>query len=110
MLFLGGYLVDRQVRGPVLLTLLAVALSLGVGQYLMLRRTGLTPVHAAVYALVALSAAGPLVGLGLGGSLLPYVLAVTGAALVVVGLVDHRRLVRAFAPLRATDAEGDGER
>lgn len=110
MLFLGGYIVDRQVRGPVLLTLVALAISLGVGQYLQLRRTGLTPVHKAVYGLVALGAAGPLVGLGLGASLLPYILAVTGAALVVLGLVDHRRLVRSFASLDASDPERDGER
>ncbi len=103
LLFLGGYVLDRHLRGPVLLTLVALALSLGVGQYLMLRRTGLTVVHVVVYALVAVAAAGPVVGWGRGEVLLPYILAVTGAALVVVGLVDHRRLVRSFAPL----GEGD---
>jgi hypothetical protein len=106
LLFLGAYVADRHLRGPVLLTLLAVALSLGVGQHLMLRRTGLTPVHLAVYGLVALAAAGPLVGLGTGAQLLPYVLAVTGGALVVVGLVDHRRLVRALAPVEDEDHDG----
>ncbi len=102
LLFLGGYALDRALQGPVLLTLLAVALSLGVGQYLLLRRMGLTVLHKVVYVLVALAAGGPLVGLGRGNALLPYILLVSGLALVVIGLVDHRRLVRALSPVDRT--------
>lgn len=106
-LVLLGYVLDRLLRGPVLLTLLAVAASLAIGQHLLLRRVGLTLVHRFVHGLVALAALGPLVGLGRGDALLPYVLVVTGAALIVVGAVDHRRLVRAFAPVEVPAEAAD---
>ena len=103
---LTGYILDRFWEPPVLVTLLTLAVVLGVGQHLMLRRTGLTPVHRVAHGLVALAAFAPLLGLG-HGALLPYVLAVAGLALVVTGLVDHRRLVRLLGP---ADEDADDER
>lgn len=111
LLLLGTAVVlDRLLHPPVLVTMLTLAVVLGTGQHLMLRRTGLTRVHLLVYALVALTAAGPLVGWGRGDDVLPYGLAVAGAALVVTGLVDHRRLVRILGPATVDPAEGDDER
>lgn len=96
---------DQRWQLPVLITMLIMAVVLGIGQHLMLRRTGLTAVHLAVYAAVALTAAGPLLGLGRGDALFPYAETVAGLALVVTGLVDHRRLVRILGP-----ATGDAGR
>lgn len=94
-----AFILDRVLQPPVLVTMLTLAVVLGVGQHLMLRRTGLTPVHLAVYALVALTALAPLLGGDRGSTgLLSYGLAVAGLALVVTGLVDHRRLVRILGP------------
>ena len=110
VLLLAAYAVDRALQPPVLVTMLTLALVLGVGQHLMLRRTGLTGIHRAVYALVAVAAAGPLVGWGRGDALAPYGLAIAGLALLVTGLVDHVRLVRILGP--ATDpatADGTGD-
>jgi hypothetical protein len=105
-LLVAAFLLDRFWQPPVLLTMLTLAVVLAVGQYLMLRRTGLTAVHLVVYGLVAVSAAGPLVDVGGGDALVPYALTVAGLALVVTGLVDHRRLVRFLGPA-AEDADGD---
>ena len=106
VLLVTGFVLDRFWQPPVLITLLTLAVVLGVGQHLMLRRTGLTPVHRLVHGLVAVAAFAPLLGLG-HGALLPYVLAVAGLALVVTGLVDHRRLVRLLGP---ADEDADDER
>ena len=106
VLLVTGFVLDRFWQPPVLITLLTLAVVLGVGQHLMLRRTGLTPVHRLVHGLVAVAAFAPLLGLG-HGTLLPYVLAVAGLALVVTGLVDHRRLVRLLGP---ADEDADDER
>ncbi|GAA1435585.1 hypothetical protein GCM10009616_33040 [Microlunatus lacustris] len=106
VLLVTGFVLDRFWQPPVLITLLTLAVVLGVGQHLMLRRTGLTPVHRVVHGLVALAACGPLLGLD-HAALVPYVLAVAGAALVVTGLVDHRRLVRLLGP---ADEDADDER
>ena len=95
-----GFVLDRWLRGPVLLTLVAVAVSFAVGQLLLLRRTGLTPVHWAVYALVLLAAFGPLLGAPRGSAALPYVLTAAGLAMIVLGVVDHQRLVRILGPAR----------
>ncbi len=107
VLLVTGFVLDRFWQLPVLLTLLTLAGVLGVGQQLMLRRTGLTPVHRVVHGLVGLAAFGPLLGLGRGGALLPYVLVVAGLALLVTGLVDHRRLVRVLGP---AEEDADDER
>ena len=109
LLLVTAFLLDRFLQPPVLLTLLTLAVVLGVGQHLMLRRTGLTRVHRVVHGLVALAALGPLLGLGRGDALLPYGLTVAGLALLVTGLVDHRRLVQILGPADA-DPEADDER
>lgn len=107
MVILVAFVLDRWLDPPVVLSLLAVAAGLGVGQILMLRRLGLTPVHWAVYAALMVAAFAPLVGVANKGLFTPFVLAVTGAALVVLGLIDHRRLVRAMGPAASGD---DGQR
>jgi hypothetical protein len=93
-----GYLLDRWLSPPVSLSVLAVALVLGGGQFLTLRRIGLTPIHWIVYGLLVIAAFGPLLGLGVGGLFSTYALTVTGVALVVVGIVDHRRLAEMMGP------------
>ncbi|MGH3502695.1 MAG: hypothetical protein ACRDQA_17650 [Nocardioidaceae bacterium] len=102
-----AYALDIAVQRPVLATPLVLAAALAVGQYLSLRRTGLTWLHWAVYVLVAASAAGPLLGLGIGTNLLTYVLVVGGLAFIVLGVVDHIRLVRFMGPV---DERSVGER
>lgn len=104
---LAAYFLDRDLGGRVLITLLVAAAALAGGQLLMLRRTGLTWMHWTVYACVAVCSAGPIVGLGVGDELLPYVLVVGGLGLIAVGIVDHLRLVRFMSPV---DERGDGER
>lgn len=99
LLILAGYVLDQWLRPPVSFSLLAIVVVLGGGQWLMLRRVGLTPVHWIVYALLVVAAFGPIVGWGVGGLFTPYVLVVTGLALLVVGVVDHLRLVRLLGPL-----------
>lgn len=99
-----AFALDRRLAPPVVLSLLAVAAGLGVGQFLMLRRVGLTPVHWAVYAALVVAAFAPMAGVANQGLFTPFVLVAVGAGLVVVvGLVDHRRLVRAMGP--AADVE-----
>lgn len=98
-----AFVLDRWLAPPVVLSLLAVAAGLGAGQFLMLHRVGLTPVHWAVYAALVVAAFAPMVGVANKGLFTPFVLAVTGAALVVLGLIDHRRLVRAMGPAASVD-------
>lgn len=98
VILLLGYVLDRWLQLPVLLTLLGLAVSLAVGQFLMLRRTGLTPVHWLVYAALALAACAPVAGWPRGADSLPYVLVTAGLALIVLGVVDHRRLVKILGP------------
>lgn len=92
-----AWAVDSGPGAPLLIAPMVFAVVLGVGQKLLLRRTGLTPVHWIVYGLVFLSAFVPLAM----PSFYP-VLPVLGAGLVVIGLVDHFRLVRFMTPA-ATD-------
>lgn len=94
-----SFQVDRSVELPVLLSLLALAGVLCVGQMLLLRRVGLSPVHWIVYFAVAVASTGPLAGWARGEGLSTYVLAVTGAATIALGLIDHLRLARALAPV-----------
>ncbi len=93
-----AFVLDRWLTPPVSLSILAMVLVLGGGQFLTLRRVGLTPIHWVVYGLLAIAALGPLVGLGVGGLTSTYVLTVIGIALIVVGFVDHRRLVKMMGP------------
>lgn len=93
------------------ITLLCVAVVLAVGQRLSLRRIGLTPVHIAVYLAVAAAALIPGLFVNFpfwvsGGFLSPYVLAVTGAACIIIGVTDHLRLARLMAP-HSTDQTTD---
>lgn len=98
VVLLVSYILDRWLEPPVLLTLIGLAVTLAVGQFLMLRRTGLTVVHWLVYAALVLAAFGPLVGGPRGGGALGYILVAAGIALIVLGIVDHRRLVRILGP------------
>ncbi len=102
VILLVGYVLDRWLQLPVLLTLIGLAGSLAVGQFLMLRRTGLTPIHWCVYAALLLAAFAPLVGGPRGGDAQPYMLICAGLALIVLGLVDHRRLVKILGPAETT--------
>jgi hypothetical protein len=104
VILLVAFVLDRWLELPVLLTLLGLAASVAVGQFLMLRRTGLTPVHWCVYAALALAALAPVVGGPRGAEALPYVLVCAGVALIVLGLVDHRRLVQILGPAETTHA------
>jgi hypothetical protein len=104
VVLLVGYVLDRWLQLPVLLTLLGLAVSLAVGQFLMLRRTGLTAIHWAVYAALVVAAFAPVVGGPRGGDAQPYMLICAGAALIVLGLVDHRRLVQILGPAETTRA------
>lgn len=97
-----GYVLDRWLQLPVLLTLIGLAVSLAVGQFLMLRRTGLTAIHWCVYGALGLAAFAPLVGGPRGGDAQQYMLICAGLALIVLGLVDHRRLVQILGPADAT--------
>lgn len=93
-----GALVDVRVRPPVSVTLLAMALLLGGAWVVALRRVGLTVVHWAAIAAMVAAALAPAAGLGDVAPFSPYVLTVVGCALMVVGAVDHVRLVRAMPP------------
>lgn len=93
LIVLVGYLVDVWLSPPVSASLLAVAVVLGGGQFLTLRRVGLTTIHWVVYGLLVLAAFAPLVGVAPVDLFSSYALVVTGIALIVVGVVDHRRLV-----------------
>ncbi|MET1007588.1 MAG: hypothetical protein ABWX96_18700 [Propionibacteriaceae bacterium] len=104
VILLVAYVLDRWLQLPVLLTLLGLAASLAIGQFLMLRRTGLTPAHWCVYAALALAALAPVVGGPRGAEALAYVLVCAGVALIVLGLVDHRRLVQILGPAETSRA------
>lgn len=99
VLLLLGFVLDRWLVLPVLLTLVVLAFSLAVAQLLMLRRTGLTVMHWVVYAALLLAAFAPMVGGPRGGAALDYILVAAGIALIVLGIVDHRRLVRILGPV-----------
>lgn len=92
-----GYVVDGLLAGPVLVLPLLAAGCFATAYRLGFRHVGVTPVHWAVVALLVVSAFAPLLGLGALGAR-TGVLAL-GAALAVVGLVDHVRLVRAMQPV-----------
>lgn len=104
VILLLGFVLDRWLQGPVLFTLVGLAISLGVGQFLMLRRTGLTVVHWIVYAALVVASFAPMVGGPRGGAGLDYILVAAGLALIVLGIVDHRRLVRILGPVEKTEA------
>lgn len=98
--------IDEWLMPPVSLTLLAVALVVGVGDFLMLRRVGLTPVHWAGFGVLVIASVAPLFGVGVGGFDSPFVLAVIGVVMVAVGLADHVRLVRIMGRLPESGANG----
>jgi len=104
VILLVAYVLDRWLQLPVLLTMLGLTASLAVGQFLMLRRTGLTAAHWCAYAALALAALAPVVGGPRGAEALPYVLVCAGVALIVLGLVDHRRLVQILGPAETSRA------
>lgn len=97
---------DVRMTVPVSLTLLAAALTLGVGEFLMLRRMGLTPVHWGSFAVLVLAAFAPLVGVGADGPRSPFVLVVIGVVLIAIGVTDHLRLVK----IMGSEPEGFDER
>lgn len=97
--------VDAVVSPPFSLSLLVAAVLFSVVKKLgSLPRVGLTPVHWVVCAALAAAAFAPLAGIGSTAFLSAYVLTAIGAAMIVMGLVDHARLVRAMAPLPAEHA------
>lgn len=108
-----GQIADRLVNSSLIsITLLCVAVVLAVGQRLSLRRVGLTPVHIVVYLVVAAAALIPIFFTSFpfwvsGGFLSPYVLTVTGAACIIIGITDHLRLTRLMAPLSTDEATSD---
>ena len=112
LVLLAGHVADRLLNSPLVsITLICVAVVLAVGQRLSLRRVGLTPVHIAVYVAVAAAAVIPGLFVNMtfwisGGFLSPYVLTVTGAACIIIGVTDHLRLTRLLAPL-STDQPTD---
>lgn len=91
--------VDRWLSPPVSLTLLAAAGVIGGSQFLMLRRVGLTALHWIVYAALVACAFAPLLGVGMNGPSSAFVLVVVGLSLIMLGLIDHLRLVRLLGPL-----------
>lgn len=96
--FLLAFAADEWWSPPVSATLLAVAAALAASAVLELSRVGLSAVHWAVRAALVVASFAPVVGVGAGGVSSPFVLAVVGGAMVVLGVVDHVRLVRAMAP------------
>lgn len=94
---IAGYAVDRALAGPVLVMPLLAAACFAVSYRLGYRHVGVTPVHQAVVVLLVLSAAAPLLGLDALGARTGMV--VLGAAMAVVGLTDHVRLVAAMKPV-----------
>lgn len=95
--------IDEWLAPPVSVTLLAVALVAGVGDYLMLRRVGLTPVHWAGFGMLVIASAAPLFGVGSDGFDSPFVLSVIGVVMVAIGLTDHLRLVRIMGSAPESD-------
>lgn len=101
VLIVTGWILDELLATPVSLSLLAIAISYGLGEWLMLRRIGFTPVHWVVCLLFLVAAFGPAIGIGSIGLFSAYTLACTGTALIVIGLVDHVRFVRLIGPTPA---------
>ncbi len=91
-----GLAIDGWWPQPILVSLLATAVALAVGLWLGLRRVGLTRWHWVVFALVAVGSLLPLVGIRGQGVVNSVWCFVTGAALVVTGLIDHQRFVEIF--------------
>ncbi|SEP67817.1 hypothetical protein [Microlunatus flavus] len=92
-----AYSIDRALGLPVLVLPLAAGALLAVGYRWGYRHVGVGPAHWVALAVVVLSAFAPLVGLdGLRERVGLFSL---GLALVVVGLVDHARLVASMKPV-----------
>lgn len=86
---------DHSRQWPVLVAPLVTGACLAAGLSLGLRRVGLTAVHWASCAGLAALSLAPLVGVRGDGGPINLVWAVgTGAALITVGVSDHRRLMR----------------
>ena len=92
-----AYGVDRTLGLPVLVLPLAAAVLMLVGFLWGYRHVGVEPAHWVALGLVAVSAFVPLVGLD--GLRERTGLLSLGAALVLIGLVDHARLVRSMKPV-----------
>ena len=92
-----GLVLDRLAVSPVLLLPLLAAVCFVVGYRIGYRHVSVTWAHWVAVALLVLSAFTPLVGLDVLG---PHtgVLAL-GAAMAVVGLADHLRLVATMRPV-----------
>ncbi|MBB3325153.1 hypothetical protein [Microlunatus antarcticus] len=97
VLCLVGYVLDRLAVSPVLLLPLLAAVSLAAGYRLGYRHVGVTRAHWAAVALLVLGSLTPLVGLDVLGPRTGVLL--LGAAMVVIGLADHVRLVAAMKPV-----------
>lgn len=96
-----GVLGDALLRWPVLLTSLGAAAGLVCLYRLNYRSIGVTAWHYVVAALLAASASLPLVGAFPGVEHWRASIGLLGAALVVVGLLDHARLASALRPAAA---------
>jgi len=92
-----AYSIDRTLGLPVLLLPLFAAAFLAVGFRWGYRHVGVGPAHWAALALVAVTTLAPLVGLDALGA--RPGLFTLGVALVVIGLVDHARLVGSMKPV-----------
>ena len=92
-----GFVVDRLLVLPVLALPLAAAVCLLAAFRWGYRHVGVGPAHWVALGVVVLSAFAPLVGftaLGARTGLLSL-----GVAMVLIGLVDHVRLVRSMKPV-----------
>ena len=93
LLLCTGFLLDEYHSGGPAWGLAIAAITLGTGYWIGERHIGLTVGHVAVLVLLALASLLPLVG-----PQASFLLDVgtTGVALVVIGVIDHLRLVRMF--------------
>lgn len=92
-----GYVADGLLHWPVLVLPLIGAACLIVSFRLSYRHVGVTWAHWAAVGFLVLSSLAPAFGLAAPGA--GTGIFVLGAAMVVIGLVDHARLVAAMKPV-----------